>query len=168
MTIDALSTTLSYRDEFDEAAAEMMLEVIRWGDELERWCPSCGGEGIGRIETRLVYRCRTCRKQFTVTSGTVFDRHKLPASKLVKAILWYEEVGDEGRVVDLSRILGCTWKTAYVLKLRLWEAFREELGIFAAKPFFARWYWQGFNHWQYDKAIGDLVRKTKDGRVRVA
>lgn len=161
--------SLSCRDEFDETSAEMMLEVIRWGNDLERWCPSCAGDDIGRIETRGgLYRCRSCQKQFTVTSGTAFDRHKLPASKLVKAILWYDEFRDAGRVCDLARLLGCTWKTAYVMKMRLWEAFREELGILSGKPFFARWYWQGFNKWHMDQASGQIVRKRKDGRVRVA
>lgn len=161
--------SLSCRDEFDETAAEMMLEVIRWGDDLERWCPSCTGDDIRRIETRAgVYRCHTCRKQFTVTSGTVFDRHKLPASKLIKAMLWYEETQGTGRTCDLARLLHCEWKTAHVLKMRLWEGFKEELGILAAKPFFARWYWQGFNKWQMDQSTGQLIRKHKDGRVRLA
>ena len=159
--------TMSCRDDFDEVAAEMMLEVLRWGDDLERWCPICGEEHPVAIKTRKVYRCRKCNKQFTATSGTVFDRHKLPASKLIKAMLWYEETQGKGSPSDLARLLGCQWKTAYVLKMRLWEGFAADY-FFAPSPFFARWYWQGFNHWQMDEATGQLVRKHKDGRVRAA
>ena len=35
-------------------------------------CPHCGGNKLGTVRTRSLYRCRSCRKQISATSGTVF------------------------------------------------------------------------------------------------
>jgi transposase-like protein len=78
----------------DEMAARELLESMRWSDGPE--CPICG-------QTKTVYRmakladskkpgrpgllrCRGCKRQFTVTTGTVFEDSHIPLSKWLLAI----------------------------------------------------------------------------------
>ena len=49
-------------------------------------CPHCGCAGkIGKVEGKSarpgLYYCGDCKKQFTVTVGTIFERSKVPLSK---------------------------------------------------------------------------------------
>lgn len=157
----------SSQDDFDESAAKTALEIIRWGYPVRPVCPRCKTDDPIKISTRKVYRCRFCRHHYTVTSGTVFDRHKLSYAKLLKAMLWYEENGRDGKPADLARLLGCSWKTAYVMKLRLWEGYMASpSAFFETGPFFARWYWQGYNLWTNEN--DNLARRTKHGAMRYA
>ena len=69
----------------DEKAREYF-ESVRW--EKGRYCPHCGNAEEARIHaiqenaaTKVragLYECGECRKQFTVTVGTVFERSKVP------------------------------------------------------------------------------------------
>lgn len=164
-----MSDDISSRDDFTPECARVLLELVRWGDPIRPICPKCGKGRPLEIYTRQIYRCRSCQKQFTVTSGTVFDRHKLTHPQLLKAMLWWEETKGNGRTCDLMRLLGCTWKTAHVMKMRLMEGHLGGGGSFAffeTGPFFARWYWQGFNTWHIEDGVP--FRYHKDGRKRAA
>ena len=70
----------------DEARA--MLERIRWPEQTT--CPHCGtvGESTklnGKSHRAGLYQCRACRKQFTVTTGTIMHRSRLPLVKWILA-----------------------------------------------------------------------------------
>ena len=71
----------------DEDAARALLEELRWGKD-GAVCPHCGGtaphkltpkEGSKRPGRKGLYKCRACRKQFTVTVGTVFEDSHTPS-----------------------------------------------------------------------------------------
>lgn len=67
----------------DEAHCAAYLERVRWPDGFV--CPSCGSEGDpNRISTRPeVLRCRYCRRETSLTAGTVMHRSHSPLS------LWF-------------------------------------------------------------------------------
>ena len=72
----------------DENAAREHLEAQRWPDGPS--CPHCGeAEQITKLEGKKhrpgVYQCNSCRQQFTVTVGTVFERSKIPLHKWLLA-----------------------------------------------------------------------------------
>ena len=51
--------------------------VVRW-----RWpdgfvCPECGGRRHSLVKTRALYQCTTCRRQTSLTAGTIFAATKL-------------------------------------------------------------------------------------------
>jgi len=60
-----------------------VLEELRWHGEPE--CPYCGSKDVkshgtyerGEIEIPR-YKCKRCKRTFSVLTGTVFERHKLP------------------------------------------------------------------------------------------
>src|SRR5437763_1534242 len=69
----------------DERAAVEFLEAKRWDGEPV--CPHCGTVGecrqmtdreTGQRNRRYLWRCRACKKQFTVRVGTVFEDSRIP------------------------------------------------------------------------------------------
>src|SRR6266850_1061123 len=72
----------------NETAAREHLEGIRWADGV--YCPHCGGyDDIrklgGAAADKGFWHCKPCRKKFTVTVGTVFERSHIPLSKWLAA-----------------------------------------------------------------------------------
>src|SRR5260221_3391444 len=61
----------------DDDAAREFLEKTRWPQGA--FCPHCGGHEVTKLAGKAtrpgVYKCKGkgCRKQFTVTVGTIFE-----------------------------------------------------------------------------------------------
>lgn len=110
----------------DPVAARKHLEALRWPDGPE--CPHCelinatavsgGREGL--------YQCNSCREQFTVTVGTVFERSKIALNKwlLCNHLLCASKKGMSA--LQISRMLGVTYKTAWFMCHRLREAMTDD------------------------------------------
>ena len=72
-----------------EDRARVMIEEIRWADGMV--CPKCGStkgayELKGSSHRKGLYKCKECRKQFTVTVGTFFEGSRMPLNKWLIAI----------------------------------------------------------------------------------
>jgi len=111
-------------------AAYDYMEKILWADEPV--CPHCGTVGNatklqGEATRPGVWKCKTkeCRKQFTVTVGTVFESRHIPLPKMLQAVylMSCSKKGVSAR--QLHRILGVTYKTAWFLVHRIREAMRD-------------------------------------------
>lgn len=114
-----------------DAEAEMMLRRIRWADTSgEPVCSHCGGldaYDCRRLKGAPRFRCRSCKKDFTITSGTLFASHKLPLRCYLAAIaIFCNEVKGKSALA-LSRDLCVSYKCAFVLLHKLREAMAEEL-----------------------------------------
>src|SRR6266849_4321456 len=119
------SDDLSF-DVFDErftdalAAAEY-LESIRWPDGPV--CPHCGEAGRDpyflKNQTRRLWKCRVCKKQFTVTVGTIFEGSHIPLNKWLLAfyLLCSSKKGMSAH--QLHRMLGITYKSAWFMAHRI-------------------------------------------------
>jgi transposase-like protein len=125
--------TLSLASVFrmSDAEAETTFRAVRWPDTNgEAVCPHCGS--LDAYEARrpsgnLRFRCSACRKDFSITSGTLFASHKLPLRGYLAAIaIFCNEVKGKS-MLALSRDLGITYKAAFVLAHKLREAMAEEL-----------------------------------------
>jgi transposase-like protein len=114
----------------NERKARELLEKVRWPEGPI--CPHCvvvGGhyrvmprKGSRNPVREGVWKCRDCRKQFTVTVGTVFQGSKIPLSKWVTAI---HLMGDSARGVNahqLHKRLGLTYKSARFMAGRIAES----------------------------------------------
>jgi len=118
----------------DEEMARELLERVRWPDGPI--CPHCvvtGGhyrvnprKGSRRPVRQGVWKCRDCRKQFTVTVGTVFQGSKIPLSKWVTAIYLMGDSTNRLNAHQLHRRLGLTYKSARFLVKRLGESKGQE------------------------------------------
>jgi len=75
----------------------------------------------------LRFECKACRKDFTLTSGTLFASHKLPLRSYLAAIAVFCNEVKGKNALALSRDLGISYKSAFVLLHKLREALAEEL-----------------------------------------
>lgn len=112
----------------DEDKAREHLEALRWPDGPV--CPHCGvidnaAQLQGKSTRPGVYKCRDCRKPFSVTVGTVFERSKIPLTKWLLAthLLASSKKGMSSH--QIHRTLGVTYKTAWFMTHRIREAMRE-------------------------------------------
>ncbi len=107
-------------------AARRHLERIRWPDGPI--CPHCGTmDRASRIKggRKGLLFCNACRKQYSVTVGTIFERSHVPLHKwlLANHLLVSSKKGISDH--QLHRMLGVTYKTAWFMAHRIREAMRE-------------------------------------------
>ena len=75
----------------------------------------------------LRFRCKGCKVDFTITSGTLFASHKLPLRTYLAAVaIFCNEVKGKSALA-LSRDLGLAYKSAFVLVHKMREAMAEEM-----------------------------------------
>ena len=121
----SLSAVLRMSDE----EAEDMFRSVRWTDG-KAVCPHCECPTVyecRRPSGALRFRCEACRKDFSITSGTLFAFHKMPLRNYLAAIaIFCNEVKGKSALA-LSRDLDVQYKTAFVLAHKLREATASEL-----------------------------------------
>jgi hypothetical protein len=110
--------------------AEKTFRKVRWPDtDGEPVCPKCGcldAYAFRRETGLLCFECSACRKEFSLTSGTLFASRKLPIKTYLFAIaIFCNEVKGKS-MLALSRDLGITYKAAFVLAHKLREAMAAE------------------------------------------
>ncbi len=72
-----------------------------------------------------VYQCNSCRKPFSVTVGTLYERSHVPLNKwlLASHLMVASKKGMSAH--QLHRMLGVTYKTAWFMAHRIREGMRE-------------------------------------------
>jgi transposase-like protein len=109
----------------DETNARRLLENLRWPNGPV--CPRCGGEGYAlkpKPDSKSpvrpgVYKCRKCRKQFTVTVGTIFEDSHIPISKWFLGIHLMCASKKGMSAHQLHRMLGVSYKSAWFMCHRI-------------------------------------------------
>src|SRR5919199_6418992 len=99
------------------------LEELRWPDRIV--CPRCGGKIISRIKKRPQFDCNSCRYQFSVTAGTIFNDTHLPLWKWFGAVYLIVESKKGISAKQMERTLGTPCRPAWPLSLRIRSAFKE-------------------------------------------
>lgn len=103
----------------DESKCREYMEFMRWNGDVK--CPHCGEHKPYKLADGKTYRCRakTCKKDFTVTVGTVFENSKVPLSTWIAStyVLSAHKKGISS--CQLARDLGITQKTAWFVLHRL-------------------------------------------------
>ena len=105
----------------DERTVRLHIEQKRWNGHPS--CPHCAS--IDRIQKRKVdgyYRCLTCKKDFTVRTGTIFERSHVPLDKWLYAIYLLVTARKGISSLQLSKEIGVTQKTAWFMLQRMREA----------------------------------------------
>ena len=103
----------------DEKVCRDAMEQWRWNGEP--FCPHCGGTKPYKLGDGKTYRCRekTCRKDFTVTVGTIFENSKIPLSTWIASIFVITAHKKGISSLQLSRDVGITQKTAWFVLHRI-------------------------------------------------
>jgi transposase-like protein len=106
--------------------AERTFRAVRWSETGgEAVCPYCGGVEpyeFRRKSGALKFECKACRKQFSITSGTLFASHKLPLRTYLAAIAVFCNEVKGKSMLAMSRDLGLSYKAAFVLCHKMREA----------------------------------------------
>jgi transposase-like protein len=114
-----------------EDDAREMLEQIRWNDKPV--CPHCENEEVykltpkeGSTTRKGLYKCKACRKQFTVTVGTVMERSRI---KLVDWLMGFYLMCSSKKGISahqLHRTLGISYEAAWFMAHRIRFAMTQE------------------------------------------
>lgn len=117
----------------DEDEARALLERLRWPNGPA--CPRCGGADPYRLTPKVgskrpgrkgLLKCRACRKQFTVTVGTIFEDSHIP---IVTWLTAFHLVCSSKKGISahqLHRMLGVTYKSAWFMAHRIRYAMTQE------------------------------------------
>jgi len=107
--------------------AHARFQAIRFADNGgEPFCPRCECTTIYTMTTRRLWKCKECRYQFSVTSGTTFASRKLAIRDYLAATAIFVNAVKGISVLQLGRDLGTQYKTAFVLAHKLREAMTAE------------------------------------------
>lgn len=111
----------------DADKAREYLEALRWPNGPV--CPHCGTEGAhyalkGASHRAGLLKCKNCRKQFSVTVGTVFERSKIPLNKWLLSVHLMCASKKAMSSHQIHRMLGVTYKSAWFMTHRIREAMK--------------------------------------------
>jgi len=103
----------------DEAKSEQYFINLRWGNYI--CCPFCDSKNITEKKNRLpmLYRCKDCRKHFSVRTGTVLSESKIPLQKWLLAIYIMTNSTKGVSSIQMAEYLDITQKTAWFLGHRI-------------------------------------------------
>ena len=87
-------------------------------------CPKCGGSAHCIVGPRKLFQCNGCRRQTSVTAGTIFNSTKAPLTTWFCAMYLITQTKQGISSIELGRRLGTTQTTAWKIKTKLAEVMR--------------------------------------------
>lgn len=139
----------------------LMAFLDRYGSEQQcrealakaRWpkgwrCQGCGYPGHCHLQGRDVYQCNRCKRQVSLTSGTLFAETKLPLRTWFLAIYLLTQHKNGISALALRRQLGVSYNTAWLLKHKLMQAMveRDSEQVLGGIVMMDDAYWGGERH----------------------
>jgi transposase-like protein len=106
-----------------EAACREALFRWRWPEGFE--CPICGERRHSAIRLRQLFQCSACRRQTSLTAGTIFAATKVPLQTWFRAIYHVTQTKQGISSIELGRRLGVTQGTAWTIKHKLGQVMLE-------------------------------------------
>jgi transposase-like protein len=117
---------------------QTLIEVIRYFSDQDvcvqfvarlRWpdgpvCPSCGGMEHSYLKTRRLWKCKSCKRQFSAKVGSIFEDSPIPLDKWLAAMWMIANSKDGVSSHEMARSLGITQKSAWFLLHRIRLAMR--------------------------------------------
>ncbi|VFN07706.1 MAG: Transposase [Candidatus Kentron sp. G] len=111
----------------NEEAARLFFEKQRWPEGPI--CPHCGSTHA--VETKnhkpMPYRCKDCRKHFSVRTNMVLAESKVPLHKWLMAIYMMTTARKGVPSTQFARQLGVIQKTAWFLAHRIRESWLSKI-----------------------------------------
>ena len=110
-----------------------LLEAVRYFSDLDvatefvakmRWpdgpvCPRCEGREYSYITTRRLWKCKSCKKQYSVKLGSIFEDSALGLDKWLPAVWLIANSKNGISSHELGRALGTTQKSAWFMLHRI-------------------------------------------------
>ncbi|HEX2786575.1 MAG TPA: IS1595 family transposase [Ignavibacteria bacterium] len=101
----------------DEQSCRDFVEKLRWNGKPE--CPHCKHNEVYKFKDGKLWKCKKCRKQFTVKVGTIFEDSALPLIKWFMAMYLLTAHKKGISSLQLSKDIGITQKSAWHMLHRL-------------------------------------------------
>jgi transposase-like protein len=93
---------------------------LRWSDGPE--CPMCGGKDHSYLKTRHIWKCKACKKQFSVKVGTIFEDSPIGLDKWLCAMWLMTDCKNGISSYEMARDLGIIQKSAWFMLHRVRKA----------------------------------------------
>jgi len=133
--MESLSLIRIAKDFSDEHKAWELVESLRWPNGPI--CPHCDNNEKhyylgnrktrqGNVSPRRVWKCGSCRKQFSALVGTIFERSHVPLSKWLMAVHMMCAGKNGVSAHEIARTLEVSLKTAWFMAHRVREAMSQE------------------------------------------
>lgn len=108
-----------------EGQCQAALEQARWPAGFI--CPDCGGQKHSLIhrEGEKWWQCSACRKQTSLTAGTLFESTRLPLRLWFLGIYHLTQPKNSIAALELKRLLGVSYKAAWRMKHKLMQVMDE-------------------------------------------
>lgn len=123
----AISTFQLFKVFPDAESGRKYLEGRLWPKGVV--CPVC--KGTERVTARKdgYYRCNACKEDFTVRTGTIFERSHVPLHKWIYAMYLLATTRKGISSLQLSKEISITQKSAWFVLQRLREACSNDLTL---------------------------------------
>lgn len=120
LTPTTLLEAVTYFSDPDRAHAYAVKN--RWPNGVA--CPrlGCGSASVQVIATRKKWRCKECKRQFSVKVNSIFEESPLPLTKWLPAVWLLANTKNGTSSHELGRAIGVTQKTAWFMLHRIREA----------------------------------------------
>lgn len=106
-----------------EAQCQEALFGWRWPKGFV--CPACGQPGGHALKSRRLIQCKSCRHPCSLTSGTIFAATKLPLRVWFQGLYLITQAKNGISALELSRSLGISDNSAWLIKHKLMQAMKE-------------------------------------------
>ena len=110
----------------DEETCKKYFEQIRFKDG--DYCPHCNHGKVNRFADGKRYRCASCKKDFTIKTGTVFGESKISLQKWFVAIYLLTTNKKGISSINLAKQIGVTQKTAWFMDHRIRATMKQNGG----------------------------------------
>jgi transposase-like protein len=101
----------------DPAVCLAFVAAIRWPDGVV--CPRCSEREVSFLSTRRLWKCKGCKKQFSVKVGTIFEDSPLGLDKWLPALWMVVNCKNGISSYELARAAGVTQKSAWFMNHRI-------------------------------------------------
>lgn len=108
----------------DEVRAFEYMKLVRWPDGVVR-CSHCNSDRSSFITTRKIWKCRDCKKQFTVRLGTIFEDSPIKFSTWICATWLIANAKNGISSYEIARALGVCQKTGWFMLQRIRKAMQS-------------------------------------------
>ncbi|MEH2469157.1 transposase-like protein [Nitrobacteraceae bacterium AZCC 2161] len=128
---DARDLPLSKVMRMTEPGACRWFKRARWPETNgEPYCPACGTLRCYELSRGRRFKCsaKECRREFTVTSGTIFASRKLKFRQILAVIALSANAVKGKAALQVARELGVQTKTAWLNLMKLREALAARRG----------------------------------------
>jgi hypothetical protein len=129
-----------------EESCRRALFLARWPAGFR--CPACGGTTYCTLHSRALYQCNHCHHQTSLTANTLFGSTKVGLRVWLMAIYELTQSKDGISALNLSRRLGVSYNTAWLIKQKLVHAMltQDLRDVLAGRVELDDAYWGGQSH----------------------